>query len=551
MEAIRRVISKINHHLSDLTPSQRLAIGLCVVIIVGSFLWMVRWSAEPEWVRLLEEPMSVDQVATARTVLPEGRIRIAGDHILVSPAERHEFFWKLQAAGALPADTSITFEKLIEDDSPFRPESENHFRRRVALQNELAKVIASSAIVRTAEVFITDSSDRRIGRRHTSPTASIQVTLVPGRELDAEMVKACASIVAGAVPGLAIQNISVVDGVTLRTHTPPDPTDSFAQGLLQETMKTEDHLQRKLEEQLSYIPGVRVAVTVQLDPAKKQTRELTYGEPAVAEERTNTSETRSGTRSGESGVGPNVGQSLATGTDVQTSNTDETNTKFHDQSLTSETTTVHLPLQPQRVTASIGIPWSYVAGVVKRLKGLTDEPSVADIEAQFGTEANRVRATAKNIVLARVDGDVTVELFPDAMTIQPDGTVATAGVSVDGGGLPSMIREYGAEGGLAFLAFAGLVMLSRMARRSAREAIRGQAGQAKTGGAVEVEESIYEATPTPVGRASPTATSLLMGKEIDEASLRGGEMARQVSQFVMDNPNAAASLVRRWADAGE
>ena len=55
--------------MADLTASQRLAIGLCVVIIVGSFLWLARWSTEPELVRLLEEPMTTEQLATAREAL--------------------------------------------------------------------------------------------------------------------------------------------------------------------------------------------------------------------------------------------------------------------------------------------------------------------------------------------------------------------------------------------------------------------------------------------------------------------------------------------------
>ncbi|NOT02164.1 MAG: hypothetical protein HOP29_16260, partial [Phycisphaerales bacterium] len=306
MEALKRIIERINTQLSDLTASQRLAIGLCVVVIVGSFVWLMRWSAEPEYVRLLEEPLSVDQMAVARQSLAEGRYKIVGDHVFVRPDERHELFWKLQAAGALPADTSVTFAKLIEDDSPFRPESENHFRRRVALQNELAKVIMSSRMVKSAGVFITDNTDRRMQAASNVPTASIQVTMAPGFELDAEIVKSCATIVAGAVPGLAIHRVSVVDGATLRSFSPPDPESQFGQGILQETIKTEDYYRKKLLSHLSYIGGVRVSVAVQLDTAQKQTREITYGEPAVSEESSNTTDTQSGRGGGESGVGPNV-----------------------------------------------------------------------------------------------------------------------------------------------------------------------------------------------------------------------------------------------------
>lgn len=556
MEALRRVIARINTQLSDLTASQRLAIGLCVVVICGSFIWLVRWSAQPELVRLLEEPMTVEQLATAREALPAGKIKVAGSYILVHPSDRHELFWQLQGAGGLPEDTSVTFAKLIEDDSPFRPESENHFRRRVALQNELAMVIASSKMIRSAEVFITDSSDRRINSPNTMPTASIQVTMAGSRQLDQGMVMACAAIVAGAVPGLVPHRVSVIDGTTLRSYAPPDPGDTFAQGLLQETKKNEDHLRKKLEAQLSYIPGVRVAVTVQLDPARKQMREITYSPPAVSEEQSTTSETRTGSPSGESGVGPNVGQSLAGGGSSETSITDDSKTTFQDQPVKSEITTVLLPLTPQRVTASIGIPWSYVASVVKRLGGTEEEPSPDDVNAQFSIEAARVQSTAKNIIMARDDQDVTVELFPDlgsAVAILPDGSlVATSGVS-HGGELMEMLRGYGPEGGLLALAIVGLLMLGKLARKSTREATGTHGARARA--RAQEEESgrqeMFAGATAPVGLAEPSESSALEGREVDEETLRGNEMTRQVSHFVDDNPAGAAHLIRRWTDVNE
>jgi flagellar biosynthesis/type III secretory pathway M-ring protein FliF/YscJ len=554
MGALRQLIARINAQMTDLTASQRLAIGLCVVIIAGSFLWLARWSTEPELVRLLEEPMTIEQLATAREALSGEPIRIVGDSVFVPPRDRHELFWKLQSAGALPEDTSVTFARLIEDDSPFRPESENLFRRRVALQNELAKVIASSKGVKKAEVFITDTSNRRINAPNQKPSASIHVTLAAGHELDQDMVTACASIVAGAVPGLLPHSVSVIDGTTLRTYTPPDPEDAFAHGLLQEVRKNEEHLRDKLETQLSYIPGVRVAVTVQLDPARTQRREYEYAKPAIAEEETSTTESRTAASPGESGVGPNVGQSLAGAAGGESTTSDETRTRFQDQAIKAETTTVRAPMTRQRVSVAIGIPASYVAGVVKRISGTDDEPPPETVEEQFQRESQRVRAIAKNIIMARDDQDVTVELFTDlspAVTMLPDGSLVTAAshAAADVNAL-GLLRDYGPEAGLTLLALVSLLMMSRLVRGSAKGARhRERGGDSASDFDGGSPETFGDSSDT-VGLAEPSEGSALFGKEIDEASVRGSEMARQVTQFVQENPAKAAQLIRRWTDAG-
>lgn len=553
MEFLRRIIEKINTQLSDLSASQRLAIGLCIVVIVGSFLWLVRWSVELEYVRLLEEPMTPDQLAAAREALLPGEVRIVGEYVYVPAAVRREMYWKLQSANALPPDTSITFAKLIENDSPFRPESENNFRRRVALQNELANVIASSTLIRRAEIFITDTNNRRIGGPPTTPTASIKLTLVSGQAVDAGMVKACAAIVAGAVPGLLPHKVSVIDGTTLREHKVPDPQDAFAQGLLQEQKKKEEHFRAKILGQLSYIPGVRVAVSVELDSAATNTRSYQYAKPQVLEEQRSSTDSRMGRGSGEPGVGPNVGQSIDVAGSAETLIKEDETTKFQEQRLARETTVQKIPFGLMRATASVQIPRSFIDSVLRRMSGTDATPTPEEIDAKYAEEEQRVRAVVKNILMTRNDDDVEVLPFYDMgtqFTIMPDGSMAVATSVAGGSEITAALRNYGPQVGLGFLAFMGLFMMSRLGRRSAGKA-REHHG-ASLGRAKETEHSEDEplsVAARPVGMAAPTEGASLVGKEIDDDALRGDEMTQQVSRLVEENPNAVARLIRRWADA--
>ncbi|MEE9296669.1 MAG: flagellar M-ring protein FliF C-terminal domain-containing protein [Phycisphaerae bacterium] len=555
MDFVRQLIARINTQLTDLSASQRVAIGLCALVIVGSFLWLVQWSVKPQYVRLLEEPMTTEQLAVARQHLPAERFRIVGDSIWVTPADRHTLFWQLQSAGALPADTSITFAKLIEDDSPFRPESENHFRRQVALQNEMAKVIASSPLVKSAEVFITDTSNRRISAAHVRPTASIKVTMAAGRTLTQDVVKACAELVAGAVPGLVPHRVSVIDGATLRPFKVLDPEEEFAQGQLQEKKKHEEHLRKKIEGQLSYIPGVRVSVSVQLDGSRKRTREITYAQPAVAEEKTSTTETRSGGPSGESGVGPNVGQALAGNASGNSETTEETTTKFQDQPLARETTTQFLPFNVLRTTASIGIPRSYIVGVLRRMSGSEQEPDENEISTRLEEEKRRVRSAVRNIVMARSDDDITVDLYPGlspAVTILPDGTLAASVAAVSGDTPVELLKRYAPQGGLALLAVVGLYMLARLARQSARDAQTFyQSRTRKEAGEDGGDEELLPGGGGPVGKAQPAAGGALEAVEVDADTMRASQMTEQVGRLVEDDPATVARILGRWTEAQE
>jgi flagellar biosynthesis/type III secretory pathway M-ring protein FliF/YscJ len=83
-----------------------------------------------------------------------------------------------------------------------------------------------------------------------------------------------ASLVAGARSGLRAENVSVVDGVTGQQRRATDESMMAAGTYLDHRTKVERDTLRKLEGLLSYIPGVIVAVTAEVDVSRvsEQTR---------------------------------------------------------------------------------------------------------------------------------------------------------------------------------------------------------------------------------------------------------------------------------------
>jgi flagellar biosynthesis/type III secretory pathway M-ring protein FliF/YscJ len=70
MDSLRRMIEQMTERFRPLETSQKLAIFLCVVVIVGSLVSLMRWSTAPELVPILAKDFSLDQRDTAEEAPP-------------------------------------------------------------------------------------------------------------------------------------------------------------------------------------------------------------------------------------------------------------------------------------------------------------------------------------------------------------------------------------------------------------------------------------------------------------------------------------------------
>ncbi|MCP4590416.1 MAG: hypothetical protein GY842_06720, partial [bacterium] len=60
MESLKGMIQQIAERYRLLDTSQKLAIGLCVVVIAGSLISLTRWSTRPEMVPVLAKDFTFD-----------------------------------------------------------------------------------------------------------------------------------------------------------------------------------------------------------------------------------------------------------------------------------------------------------------------------------------------------------------------------------------------------------------------------------------------------------------------------------------------------------
>jgi flagellar biosynthesis/type III secretory pathway M-ring protein FliF/YscJ len=553
-ERLRQLVHTVQTQLGLLTVSQRVAIGLCAAIVVGSLMWLMQWTTAPELVPLVGHDFTYEELNAAEEALRAAGVthRVQGMRLYVREPDHANVKRILYSAQALPQERLFDMEAVIKDPNPFQSPEARSYAQNYAKGNELAKIIATYPAVRKASVLINPSSKRRLGGESDVPTASVVVGLAPGRDLTPEMVEGFAKLVSGAVAGLKPHNVNVSNAGTGETFNVPRPEDAVTFDYLRVVQKHEAHLQQKILRKLADIPGVRVAVTVELDASKKVRQSTKYEPAQVKSEVAQTSEQGSTEEPAESGTQANIGTAIASGGGNSKSATEETTTDYYEPRLSETETIEQPPFMFKRATATVGLPRSFLVGVFKAKYPDSAPPKEDDSQftALRDEEVARVKASVERIVMAKAPADVQVDVYPDMTWSEKGGAWSEAPVeaqvaaqgAAESMDPMSMARTYGPQVGLALLALTSLMMMMKVARKSTQELT----SVIPKEDLPPPEEPILTVDAHPVGQVE-VSESLLTGREIDDLTLRYEEIAGEVSKMVEADPAGAADLIRRWA----
>lgn len=197
------------------------------------------------------------------------RIAEGSGTIMVPASQVYELRMKLSASG-LPKGSVTGYELL--DKTPFgQTQTQEHTNNRRALEGELTRTIQSLNSVAGARVLLALPQQNGFFREQQKPSASVALTLHPGRTLDAAQIAGIVHLVASSVPDLNPKAVSIVDANGNLLSQPADAS-AVPQGLnaqqvsyLREVEAT--HLKRvlKLLEPVVGAENVRATVTADVD----------------------------------------------------------------------------------------------------------------------------------------------------------------------------------------------------------------------------------------------------------------------------------------------
>lgn len=556
MERLRQLLSYINEHLSGLSVSQRLTIGLSAALIASSFLWLLQWSTTPDMMPLINRNFSYEELQSAEESLKSNKIKheIRGNRIFVQDAMRHNALRLLHGAGALPEGGLYDMESVVTNENPFQSPGARVFAQNYAKGNEIAKIIATWPYVKRASVMINPTTRRRLGGASDVPTASVSVTLTSNIEMTPDMIESFAKLVSGAVGGLKPHNVNITDARTLRSYSMPHPDEAISFDYMRLVKQREDHLRDKILETLADIPSVRVAVSIELDATRRITQKMKHDKPQPKRELTNSNESSSSKKPTEPGLQPNLGTAVTASSTGQSMTNEETVLENFEPKLSQTETVEQMAYPTKKVTATVRIPRSFVVGVYSARFPEKEKPK--DNDADFivvrDEQLQRVRDGVVKVVMAKNADDVSVDVYPDMEWSSEGGnwsrtptgvTVAQAsGDAMDPFGL---LKTYGPGVGLLFLAFMSLTMMTRIAKKATPGDKPIKAG-VDTDEEDEVEP-ILTVEGSLAGQAN-ASESMLVGREVDDETLRFQELGTEVSRMVEEDPESAAQLIRRWID---
>lgn len=198
--------------LARLDKAQRIRLGagaaaLLVLLLVAFFM-----SRQPDWRVLYSQLSDRDGGAIVGQLTQMGvpyRYSEGGGAIMV-PAERvHDVRLRLASQG-LPKGSVVGFE-LLENQRFGTTQFQERLNFQRGLEGELTRSIQSLSSVQSARVHLALPQQNGFFRAQQKPSASVLVTLHPGRTLDKSQIAGIVHLVASSVPDLHPKAVSVVD----------------------------------------------------------------------------------------------------------------------------------------------------------------------------------------------------------------------------------------------------------------------------------------------------------------------------------------------------
>ena len=310
----------LGSRMAALPARSKFALGLGVAALGAVVLALTLWSGQGDYKVLYANLSDKDGgaiIAQLSQMNVPYRHADGGAAILVPAAKVHDARLRLASAG-LPKGSVVGFELM--DGARF---GQTQFQERLTfqrgLEGELTRSITAMAAVQGARVHLALPNQNGFFREQQKPSASVMLTLHPGRTLDRSQVAGIVHLVSASVAELNPKAVSVLDQSGSLLSAPAEGSSGLDAQQLQYVGQLESGYSKRIMELLEPVMGrenLRANVTAEIDFSQTEatTEEFkpNQGKDAVATLRSQQSTEQSG--------GGGAGTALASGVPGAASN---------------------------------------------------------------------------------------------------------------------------------------------------------------------------------------------------------------------------------------
>ena len=260
----------LGNGLSLLTQSQKIKLAAGLLALLGIGLAAIYMNRQPDWRVLFANLSDKDGgaiVAQLSQMNVPYRHAEGGGAIMVPADKVHDIRLRLASQG-LPKGTVNGFE-LMEANRFGMTQFQERLTFQRGLEGELTRSIQSLSSVQTARVHLALPNQNGFFREQQKASASVLLTLHPGRTLDRAQVTGIVHLVASSVPEMSPRAVSVVDDAGSLLSNPPDAGQgSTDTQKLQYVQQIEQLYTRRILDMLEPLVGagnVKAQVTADVD----------------------------------------------------------------------------------------------------------------------------------------------------------------------------------------------------------------------------------------------------------------------------------------------
>ncbi|QKM64297.1 flagellar basal body M-ring protein FliF [Polynucleobacter tropicus] len=306
-------LGELQMRYEALGMQQRLIVAAALFLFISALIFVAVSGRSKDDYRVLFSSVNERDGAAIVAALQQMNVPYkfteGGAAILVPESSVYETRLRLAGQG-LPKAGNVGFE-LLENQKMGTSQFVEQVNYQRGLEGELARSISSLAQVKSARVMLAIPKQTAFMREQEKPTASVVVTMHPGRFLDSQQVAAITNLVGSSVPNLGPANVTIVDAEGSLLAPNAQRLMGLDSNQLKYVAELEGALSKRVQAILEPVTGkenVRAQVTVDMDFGELERTEETFGrnsppnQSSIRSQQSNEAATPSSSASGVPGA---------------------------------------------------------------------------------------------------------------------------------------------------------------------------------------------------------------------------------------------------------